>query len=352
MVTIARDSTSTGFATAARGGAPSAPAEEVVRAVGVTKRFGSRVAVEGVTWSVRRGTVAGLVGPNGAGKTTLLRMIAGLVRPSSGLVEVDRAAVVSGVPPAGVGVLIESPGFVPHLSGRANLGHLARLGGAGADAVDEATRRVGLADRASDRYRTYSLGMKQRLGVAAALLGSPHLLVLDEPGNGLDPSGVADMHDLIGRLSREGVTVIVSSHALEDVERLCDEVAVMVGGRMVAQGRLGSLLGPTRTRIRSSPSTSATTVVAALAGRAPSAVVVEGEDDLGSYVEISSLGAVSTPELVRLLVADGVRIEEVVRRRRSLGETYAEVLDRHSDRAADPRTSEADGARDVEGVPW
>jgi len=175
--------------------------EQIVVTRELTKRYGDRLAVDAVSLSVRRGEIYGFLGPNGAGKTTTLRMLLGLVRPTSG------HASVLGAPPGTpaalrrIGALIEGPGFYPYLSGRENLRVLARYAGLDDVAVEAALTLVDLASRAGDRYRSYSLGMKQRLGVAAALLGDPQLLILDEPTNGLDPAGMADMRDLIRGLA-------------------------------------------------------------------------------------------------------------------------------------------------------
>lgn len=313
----------------------------VVRSEALTKRYGNRLAVDGVTWSVRRGTVYGLVGPNGAGKTTLLRMVAGLVRGTSGQLEVGGAAVVSGVPPVGLGAMIESPGFIPHLSGRENLRHLARLSGLSDTAVEEVLARVCLRERAADKYRTYSLGMKQRLGVAAALLGSPALLVLDEPTNGLDPSGVADMHVLIRELSREGVTVVVSSHALADVEQLCRDVAVMIDGQLVADAAVMDLTGPCRTRFRTLGQQSAMRL---LTGQVPALSVTPGLDDQGFFIEVeaeSTLMPDRVAGLVSLLAAEGIGVYEVTPVRRTLLEAYDDLLGQQPVRAptVDPTAS-------------
>src|SRR3982751_2409073 len=175
--------------------------ETVVATDGLSKRYGDRLAVDSVSLTVRRGEVYGFLGPNGAGKTTTLRMVLGLVRPSSG------RATVLGEPPgtpavvARVGALVEGPGFYPYLSGRDNLRVMARYRGLAVDEVEQALARVDLADRGDDRFTSYSLGMKQRLGVASALLGTPELLVLDEPTNGLDPAGRNDMRRLVSRLA-------------------------------------------------------------------------------------------------------------------------------------------------------
>jgi len=181
----------------------------VLETTDLTKRYGDRLAVDAVSMTVRHGEVYGFLGPNGAGKTTTLRMSLGLVHPSSGSARVlgrptgDSAAI------ARVGALIEGPGFYPYLSGRANLQVMARYRGLPDTTVDQALERVDLADRGRDRFKAYSLGMKQRLGVAAALMGEPELIVLDEPTNGLDPGGMADMWALIRDLARRQSSIAI-----------------------------------------------------------------------------------------------------------------------------------------------
>jgi ABC-type multidrug transport system ATPase subunit len=216
----------------------------IVQTRDLTKRFGQhQTAVDGVSLSVRRGEVYGFLGPNGAGKTTTLRMLLGLVRPTRG------TAAVLGLPPghpdglAQTGSLIESPTFYPHLSGRDNLRVLARLAGAPRERVVDCLDVVDLAHRARDRFSTYSLGMKQRLGVAAALLKDPELLILDEPTNGLDPAGLAEMRDLLRGLGSGGRTVLLSSHLLGEVQQICDRVGVISSGRLIAEGTVDELRG-------------------------------------------------------------------------------------------------------------
>jgi ABC-type multidrug transport system ATPase subunit len=225
----------------------------------LTKRYGSRIiAVDSLSLTVRRGEVYGFLGPNGAGKTTTLRMLLGLIRPTSG------TASVLGRPPgdpeslARIGALIESPAFYPHLSGWRNLCVIARYAGVPKERIEGALEAVELTDRASDKFRTYSQGMKQRLGVAAALLKDPELLILDEPTNGLDPAGMADMRALIRRLGSGDRTVLLSSHLLGEVEQICDRVGVIRNGKLVAQGTVGELRGQARLLVRPGGSGQAT----------------------------------------------------------------------------------------------
>jgi ABC-2 type transport system ATP-binding protein len=209
---------------------------------GLTKRYGNLAAVDGVDLTVGSGEVYGFLGPNGAGKTTTLRMVLGLIRPTAGSVHVLGRAPGPGRL-RGVGALIEGPAFYPYLSGRDNLRVLARYTGVPDARIAGVLEQVDLAGRAKDPYRTYSLGMKQRLGVAAALLKDPRLLVLDEPTNGLDPAGMAEMRTLIRRLGASGRTVLLSSHLLGEVEQICDRVGVISRGRIVAESTVAELRG-------------------------------------------------------------------------------------------------------------
>jgi ABC-2 type transport system ATP-binding protein len=220
----------------------------------LTKRYGPRiVAVDRVSLTVRRGEVYGFLGPNGAGKTTTLRMLLGLVRPTSG------TASVLGRPPgdpeglARVGALVELPAFYPYLSGRDNLRVIARYANAPKKRIEVALDLVDLADRARDKFATYSLGMKQRLGVAAALLKDPELLILDEPTNGLDPAGMADMRALVRRLGSGECTVLLSSHLLGEVEQICDRVGVISRGRLIAESTVEELRGGSALLVAAKP---------------------------------------------------------------------------------------------------
>ncbi len=222
-------------------------AELAIELDALTKRFGTRTAVDAVSLAVPTGSVYGLVGPNGAGKTTLMRTMLGFTHASGGSARMLGRAMPAEhheVYPR-LGVIIEEPRFFPFLTGRENLEQIvaARSAGIPASRVDEVLDVVKLDDRAGDRVKGYSLGMRQRLGVARALLHDPRLLVLDEPSNGLDPPGIHDMRDLLRRLAQDGRTVFVSSHILAEMELLCDRMAVLKDGRVIAEGTVSEIVG-------------------------------------------------------------------------------------------------------------
>jgi ABC-2 type transport system ATP-binding protein len=232
----------------------STAAGAAIRVEGLTKRYGRRTAVDRLDIDLPAGVVAGFVGPNGAGKTTTMAMLLGLVRPSGG------HGTVLGSPidePAAylprVGAMIETPAFYPSLSGEQNLRVFATVGGHDASAVPSLLEHVGLGGRGGDRFRSYSLGMKQRLGIAAALLGDPVLLILDEPANGLDPQGVREMRTLIGELAGTGRTVLVSSHDLSELEQVCDWLVLIDTGRSLYQGPTRALLDSTASGLLVAP---------------------------------------------------------------------------------------------------
>jgi ABC-2 type transport system ATP-binding protein len=217
----------------------------IIETRGVSKRFGARSAVTDLDLTVPRGSAFGFLGHNGAGKTTLIRMLLGLTTADAGTMRIsgrtvpeERAAVL-----ARVGAIVEEPHFHGHLTGRENLRIIAAVRGPEVKAgINGALRRVGLSDRADDRVKTYSQGMRQRLGVARCLLADPELLILDEPMNGLDPGGILEFRTMIGELVGEGRTVFLSSHLLDEVEKTCDAAAVIDRGRIIAQGPISELV--------------------------------------------------------------------------------------------------------------
>jgi ABC-2 type transport system ATP-binding protein len=311
--------------------------EIVVQTRELTKRYGDRLAADRVDLTVRRGEVYGFLGPNGAGKTTTLRMILGLVRPTSG-----SAAVLgrpAGTPEAiaRVGALVEGPGFYPYLSGRDNLRVMARYRRLPEATADRALERVDLGDRGADRFKSYSLGMKQRLGVASALMGEPDLVVLDEPTNGLDPAGMVDMRRLIVDLARGGQTVLLSSHLLDEVQEICDRVGVINDGVLLRESTVAELRGGASLAVRGEPVDRALAVAMGVAGDA--GVQLDGERLL------VDLAPDRAPELVRELVAGGVEVHEVGSVERTLEEVFFEMTRGRTDLSTDSDETEMEATR-------
>ena len=293
-----------------------------IASAGLTKRFGNQVVVDAVNLDVPAGSVYGFLGPNGSGKTTTIRMLLGLVFPTAGshtLLDRDFPASAADVLPR-IGSLVEGPAFHPYLSGRANLLRLdaadrtadGRTAGA---RIDEALHRVGLTNAAQKRYRNYSLGMRQRLGIAAALLEPRDLLILDEPTNGLDPQGTREVRNLIAQLGRDGVTVFVSSHLLSEVEQVCSHVGVMSVGRLIWQGSLADLAAQQRMRVRVR-----TTDVEPAAQTLRSAGLTDIE--VGPDGVTAVLGAAREEDVVAALVAAGVAVRGFVAERPNLEEVF------------------------------
>jgi ABC-2 type transport system ATP-binding protein len=286
----------------------------------LTKRYGSRiVAVDHLDLTVRRGEVYGFLGPNGAGKTTTLRMLLGLIRPTSGEASVLGRAPGDPESLGRVGALVESPTFYPYLSGRDNLRVVARYAGVPKRRIEEALESVDLADRAHDRFATYSLGMKQRLGMAAALLKDPELLILDEPTNGLDPAGMADMRTLIRKLGSGKRTVLLSSHLLGEVQQICDRVGVISRGSLIAESTVEELRGQGALLVAAKPLDRAREHVEQLLG-AERVEVLDGT--LRLDVDPATAGRIN-----RELVGAGVEVIELRPIERTLEEVFLEMTD-------------------------
>jgi ABC-2 type transport system ATP-binding protein len=310
---------------------------------GLTKRFGPVLAVDHVDLDVREGDRYGFLGPNGSGKTTVIRMLLGLVFASSGEIEVlgrPIPARVREVLPQ-VGALVEGPSAYGHLSGRANLALIDAAGRGGARRtrrrrVDEALEQVGLAGIDGRPVRKYSLGMRQRLGLAAALLRAPRLLVLDEPANGLDPQGIREIRDLLGRLNEAGTTVFLSSHQLAEVELLCTRVGVIDRGRLVLQAELSALQPVTGRVIVRSPDTdrAAAELDGQIASRDGDELVVTGTDP----------AALNTR-----LVTAGLRVTEIRPERRSLEDLVLRLTGPGTDRV-DRETGQPGRQRKAENL--
>jgi ABC-2 type transport system ATP-binding protein len=305
-------------------GEPAATVDLALSSSGLTKRFrGGQLAVDGIDLAVPAGSVYGFLGPNGSGKTTTIRMLLGLIQPTDGSHAVlglqmpDRQADALPL----VGSLVEGPAFYPHLSGRANL---ARFDAADRTArrttapqrIDRALDRVGLLSAADKRYKAYSLGMKQRLGIATSLLKPRRLVILDEPTNGLDPQGTREVRNLIREIAADGTTVFVSSHLLAEVEQICTHVGVMRTGKLVYQGPLAALRGETRLLVRTPAPELAAKVLAdlGLAGVARAGQEVTAE-----------LGAMLPESVCERLVLAGVPVAGLETPRRSLEDEFVHL---------------------------
>src|SRR3954468_19652637 len=314
---------------------PIEPASLAIETQGLGKRFGTRAALDGVDIEVPRGVAFGFLGANGAGKTTLIRLLLGLANPTSGTMRLLGRELPAGRAEAlaRVGAIIEEPRFHPHLSGRENLHvHAAARDRAAHDRIEGALARVGLAARAGDKVRTYSLGMRQRLGVARCLLGDPELLILDEPMNGLDPAGILEFRGLIRDLVAEGRTVLLSSHLLDEVEKTCDYAAIVDQGRIVAQGAIGELVGGgTRTiEITCQSPVDAAMLLAALPG-----VGRTVEDDGVLHVTLAPEAPVDreiVTAMLRRLLDHDIAVERVAPATASLEDRFLTMTTRLEDR--------------------
>jgi ABC-2 type transport system ATP-binding protein len=302
-------------------------AEPIIRLSGVTKRFGRTVAVDDVTIDVPRGRCLGWLGPNGSGKTTLIRCMLGLARPTAGTIHVRGREVPRDVRSAlaGVGAIVEEPRFYPYLSGRRNLEVAAGFVGDDAfDRIDAVLDRVSMTYAAATAVKKYSLGMRQRLGVARSLLTDPELLILDEPSNGLDPAGMAEFRQMIRSfVELDGRTVFVSSHLLDEVEKIADDIAIVQSGALVAHGTVADLVaaGTTRLRLRVDDADRASQVLGGLRY----VTAVERTDAQSLEVSLERVDDESSIALTRALVEAGVGVVEVVRHRESLEERFLEI---------------------------
>jgi ABC-2 type transport system ATP-binding protein len=298
--------------------------EIVLRTRDLTKQYGKRLAVDRLNIEVRRGEIFGFLGPNGAGKTTTIRMALGLIAPTSGSVEILGGDIVThraSILPR-VGALVETPALYLYMSGRDNLRAVAAvLGGVPEARMDAVLDLVGLRARARDRVKTYSLGMKQRLGVAIALLQDPDLLVLDEPANGLDPAGIVEMRDLLRRLAAEGKTVFISSHVLTEVQQICTRVAIVNLGRLVTESTVEEL-------VRGSGDFAVTVE------RAADALARVRAQPWGRNAHLDGDGTLITPapndrgrELTRFLVDAGFVPDSLTPRAQDLEEVFLRLTD-------------------------
>ena len=300
--------------------------DTVIQTDGLTKRYGRVLAVDGLSLNVPRGRIFGLLGPNGSGKTTLMSMLLGLVRPTAGNFTLfGQPSEKGGLDRQlhRIGALIETPSFYPYMSGRNNLAYFQGISGRGDPAeLDSLLEQVGLGGRGGDKFQTYSLGMKQRLGLAYTLLGDPELLVLDEPTNGMDPAGMAEVRELIRSLGGENRTVILSSHLLNEVEQVCDSVGILSHGRLIAQGDVAELLqerGQPQVRLRTTDDRKAWEILNALAWvdsvNADSGYLVAGVDAARSW------------EITAALSRNEVYVSEMTPAQMSLEQYFLDVTE-------------------------
>jgi ABC-2 type transport system ATP-binding protein len=305
---------------AMRGTGEKPSAQLAVSTKGLSKRFGDRTVVDQVDLAIPAGSVCGFVGPNGAGKTTTIRMLLGLIRPTAGSGSILGGSLTE---PATylrkVGALIEAPAFYPQLSGRDNLRALARLGQLNLKTVEPALARAGLTARAGDKYRSYSLGMKQRLGIAAAMLPDPELLILDEPTNGLDPAGIVEMRGLIRSFADDGMTVLVSSHLISEIEQICDYVVMIRAGRLVHQGSVADLRATQQRDLIAAPEHDADLeqLAKVLAAAGCTTTVQPAENTV--RVETAGLSAA---DLNRLAAGNGITLRQLAEQTRSLERAF------------------------------
>lgn len=314
---------------------PTGPGQELaIEMNNLSKVYGSLTAVSSLNLTIPQGVIFGFLGPNGAGKTTTIRMLLGLIKPSGGSARIlgydtkrDRARILPQV-----GAIVESPTFYPYLSGRDNLRELARVQkGVPASRIEEVLELVELSARAKDKVKTYSLGMKQRLGIAAALLNRPRLIFLDEPTNGLDPQGTVDMRNLILQLGRSGHTVFLSSHLLHEVEQVCSHVAIINKGKLIVQGEVQQLLHDQgRVNLEVSPASTAVEILANRFGQ-KGLVKSAGPNQLQT-----SLSPDRVPEAVQALVEAGVRIYSVAPHKASLEDYFLAITGTETDTSALP----------------
>lgn len=299
---------------------------KVLEVKGVKKKLGKREIIKGLDLSVNEGEIFGFLGPNGAGKTTTIRMLVGLISPNEGEIVVCGKSVLSEKEQAlkNVGAVVENPELYKYLSGRENLMQIARIRKVSKEEVEELIDLVGLKDRIDDKVRKYSLGMKQRLGLAAALIGNPKLLILDEPTNGLDPSGIIDFRDVVKKAARErGMAVFISSHILSEVQNLCDRVAFINNGVIKSvedihdnsmETELDSL-----TLVVSSNKEQAIKVLKDI-GFVNSSTVID--EEIHIIVETGK-----TTELLKILLKNNVLVEEIYKNRKGLEQRYMELVE-------------------------
>jgi ABC-2 type transport system ATP-binding protein len=289
----------------------------------LTKAYGDITAVKGATFEVPLGTICGFVGPNGSGKTTTIRMLLSLITPTSGSGHIlDQPITHPERYLEKVGAMIEGPAFYPALTGEENLRVLATLGGCSQSRIPELLELVGLGDRGNSKYKTYSLGMKQRLGIAAALLPDPKLLILDEPTNGLDPAGIQEIRDLLARLAKSGVTVFVSSHLLSEIEMIAEYLVMLRKGEVIFFGKTAELLHRSRPTIiaKAKRQDDLFRLKGLVAGFGHPTELIDGELRIDAD---ESWGA----ELNRIAFENGIVLQQITPVRPTLEETFFDMTE-------------------------
>lgn len=289
----------------------------------LSKRYDDVVALDDASFEVPLGTICGFVGPNGSGKTTTIRMLLGLIKPSSGTGSIIGNSISHPEKYLkDVGAMIEGPAFYPALSGLENLKVFAKLGGIPFERCQDLLELVGLADRGRDKYKNYSLGMKQRLGIAAALLPNPKLLILDEPTNGLDPAGIQEVRDLLEKLASDGVTVFVSSHLLSEIEMISKHLVMLRKGAVVFAGQIQDLLKRNKPTIIAKPSSiNSLNYLAELIGKTGHNVIIEGD-----HIQVDAEESFATT-INKIAFEGGVVLKQLTPVRPSLEETFFELTD-------------------------
>jgi ABC-2 type transport system ATP-binding protein len=293
---------------------------QIIETLELRKRYRKQVAVDGITFTVQRGQVFGFLGPNGSGKTTTIGMLLGIITPTAGEIRLFGLSGARGLHQARrrIGATLETPNFYPYMSGLDNLRIVANVKRVGRQEIDAALDLVGLSARARSKYKTYSLGMKQRLALAATMLGNPELIILDEPANGLDPEGMREIREIIGALAAQGKTIFLSSHLLWEVERTCTHVAILSKGRIVRQGTVREMTaGNTLAAVRGGDPA----VLCALAADYPGAVSVRMADE-------EVLVELRDPDLAALnefLAGRGVYLSYLAARQQSPEEVFIEL---------------------------
>jgi ABC-2 type transport system ATP-binding protein len=302
-----------------------APGFTTLEVKDLVKDIRKKRIIHGISFSIHQGEIFGFLGPNGSGKTTTIRMLVGLIRPTSGSVVICGHNLQTSHNEAlrCIGSIVENPELYSYMSGMENLEHFARMiPGVTRQKIDEVVERVDLSARIHDRVKDYSLGMRQRLGIAQALLGDPRLLILDEPTNGLDPQGIKEMRAFIRELAAEGMSVFISSHLLSEIQQMCDRVAIINNGRVITVGEVHKLLDETadRTYWHAEP----LDVARAILSVSPGVTLLPADPDAANAV-VTNNAAQIVPRLIDKLVADGVSVFSVERRKPTLEDLFLHI---------------------------